>query len=416
VVLSRRGLDAQEARARIAWLLWTPFLIATFVAAASIVASPVIASVVLGDSALAGIVVLAMLGLPPAVAAQIAIGAAQAMGERIFLLLAALVSAASGSAVVLLFMAQGSIRLAAASLAVAPLVQAVAVIAVCPTLRGRVLAKPRLPRNERRVLLSVSGASFALGVFAILGDNLARSAVVLTHGVAAVGTYQPAALLSGQFFSIALSALAATMMVESSQFESETALASSLGSATRDMVLVATFLALMMSACRSLVIPAFFDKSLLPSGQILAVSLVGEPLRCAAWMCGSVLLPLGYRRMWLAIGLMTVGTQTLVGLGLSAPLGVWALPISTCVAAGLSAVVTVHALRRRGIRVTWILLLAASGGSACLLASALTAAPAAWHVSYLTLIAAAALALLCLAIGRRLEGPLRAVTVPQLRK
>ena len=85
------------------------------------------------------------------------------MGERIFLILAALVSAASGSAVVLLFMAQGSIRLAAASLAVAPFVQAVADATfddLAKRLSGR---EPAVGLEARTAELLDDHLDFALG-------------------------------------------------------------------------------------------------------------------------------------------------------------------------------------------------------------------------------------------------------------
>jgi O-antigen/teichoic acid export membrane protein len=301
------------------------------------------------------------------------------------------------------------LKVAAWSLVAAPVVQLFVVVAMCPTLRLRVFSRPRLPRQERRMLFIVAGASMALGTSAALGENLARASVVLARGLGEIGAYQPAAVLSTQLFSILLSALATTVLVGVNRRGWHSHLGADISRTGQDLVLIVTGLALVVAAFRSVAIPVLFDGNMVDSGRLVVVSLAAEPMRCASWVAGAVLLPLGLQRVWLIVGLTVVITQMTVGLALAPHLGVWALSISYWASAFVSVVFTIVALSRNRVSIGVRLPVLAIVCSILVLTTALFPQPSLWRVSLPGIFATLPIAAAGVWVGLRHDGPLRSL-------
>ena len=406
VVLSRPSLTEKETGQRIAWVVWVPVGMSVVAVAAAVSLSSPLARLVLGDVSHAPFLRVTLLGLPAAVAVQTVIASAQALGERTQLVISSLVSALTGSLTVVALMSTRDTRVGAMALVASPIIQLLTVVLFCPSVRRRLWNRPCLPRNELRVLAAVAGASLALGLSATLGDVSARSAVVASVGLEAIGRFQTASLLSGQVFSIFMSALSTSILIGVNLNRTAESLGEDLSRAAEDFTWLVTVQALAMATLAGFFIPLFFSVSLAnSSASILIATLVSEPLRCATWVSGAALLPLGLSRSWLAIGLCVVATQTGVALLLAHRIGVWGLPLGYGMGAVVGLITTLHVLRRRQVALRYHLPIVATLGSGCVAATLLTA-PRAWEVNWIAFALLVASAGVTIRFSQQTKGPL----------
>lgn len=410
VLLSRPGLLEDERRQRLAWVLWVPLTVSGTAALCTALFAEPIASAVFGDPKYGSLLSITVMGLPAAVGAQVALGAAQAFGERAKLVAASAASALMGGAVVVVLMSSGEIASAAWTLVAAPVVQFACVLMICPSVRRRLWARPAMPRSELRALTTLAGASLLLGLAAITGENIARSMVISQRGLESIGRFQPAALLSTQAFSIILSAIATSVLVEVNRNANvPEALGKLLTDTGVDLVIIVAVAALWVACLVDVLIPLFYQSNLISSASLVVVMLAGEPMRCAAWVAGAALLPMRMHRTWLAVGLAVVLIQSGSAAWLAHLIGVWALPAGYLAGAMLSQVVTLVALRQHGVAIRWKLCGVSVGAAALIIGGNAFGQAVPWHLdlpgSILALVTVPAVFL----YGRRSPGPLRGI-------
>lgn len=350
VVLARNDLSRKERSGAQSWLVWVPTSVsALLVCAVSSVAAP-FANMILGDEKYALETILAAAGIPLAVMGQIVLATAQARREASRLVIAAVTAAIVGAGVVVGLMASGDSTLAAASLVGGPAVQLLVILAVCRTVRRGFTTKPRLSKQRRREVAVLAWASLVLGAAAACAELAARSSVVHAHGLTELAPYQPVGLLVTTSMSLILGAVATSSLIELADTQDPAVLGARIGEIVLKIIpilglIISIVIAISPLAIALLYVPAIVGASL----PLVLMAFVGEPLRALAWIAGSCLLPLGQRKSWLLVGLVTVGVQVSVGLALAPAWGVFSLVAGLVTASVATTIATLFVLHRESI-------------------------------------------------------------------
>jgi O-antigen/teichoic acid export membrane protein len=147
---------------------------------------------------------------------------------------------------------------------------------------------------------------------------------------------------------------------------------------------------LLLMAVRDLFIVALFDTSFLGISGVLAVSLVAEVPRFAAYALGSAMLPAGLVRPWLVSSVVSTALRLAVGLPLLPWIGLYAFAVSTVVQWVVVLVYTAWVMRSRmswrpDARLAWLILL----GTAVVAAAAAVSTATAWGELLLPVVAVA---------------------------
>lgn len=362
VILASGRLSTEQTPRAQSWLLWTPTAVATGLAILIAAFSQPISLALLGTSSYFLEVCAAAMGIPFAVMAQIALATAQARGEAKRLLLAAGAAAFGGGAAVVLLLLPGSQTLGSLSLVVAPAIQLLLILSFCRVTREGLLRYPSLSQRLVREVLTLGGASAALGGMAALAELAGRTVVLHTHGLETLAAYQPVALLVTQVIGLALSALATSSLLEVSRFLGSPALGTKLEELVIRIVPLATVAFLILIAMSPYLVELFFVSSLVEEAvPLLAIALIGEPWRAFAWLVGSCLLPLGLKKEWFALGIVTVLVQLGIVLTTVSTLGVASLSLGLTIGNAIQMLLSVLIVRRAGIDFRWRLLVHAMG-------------------------------------------------------
>lgn len=353
VLLVRNDLSAKERDAAQSWLLWVPAAVSLLIIIAIASFSGSISQAVLGRDSFAAEIILAAAGIPLAVMGQIVLATAQARRESFRLVIAAVAAACVGGGVVAALMSAGDARVAASSLLIGPAVQLILLVGICRTARRGFISKPKLDKQRRREVAMLAWASLILGGFAAASELASRSSVVHFRGLTELAAYQPVALLVTTSMSLILGAVATSSLTELAGTTDRALLGKRIGEIA---VKIIPFLGLVISlvvALSPLAVSLLYVPSLVgPSAPLIVLAFAGEPLRALAWIAGSCLLPLGQRKSWLAVGLLTVGVQASVSLSLASSWGAYALVASLTAASIVTAAATLLVLRAGSIRLS----------------------------------------------------------------
>jgi len=354
VALSRTGHSPGELARLRSWLLIVPAAAGLVFAMGVVFARTPISEVTTGSSNHADAVVLAALGLPFAIMAQVAVAVVQASGARMSLLVAAVASMITSSAVTVAIMSLGDPTIGAWSFLTAPAVQAFVFVVVFREARGAFSVLPRIGRENLREIGAIAWASVALGAAASGVELALRSNVVNHDGLASLGAYQPTALLATQLLGLGLSALATSALLEFGRITEPSHAGAFMAALLRRIIPVVALGASAILGFSPFLIRVFFTSELVkPAIPILAIALAAEAVRVVNWILGSIYLPWRMRGQWLAIGLTTVVLQLAVGLALIPLLGVYALPLGVLSANLVVAVLNPRVLARRGVHIPW---------------------------------------------------------------
>jgi O-antigen/teichoic acid export membrane protein len=199
----------------------------------------------------------------------------------------------------------------------------------------RLGARPRrLGPASRRALSVLAGASMAASVLALASDTLLRASTVHLLGVDQIGLYQPVQVLTSVVLTQMAGVLSLVLLPRLSFQLGRGASADVLYTLTKaaqaSVVFIVPVLLLLM-ALRDVFIVVLFDSSFLGISGVLAVQLVAEVPRFAAYALGSALLPAGLVRPWLVSSVVSTALRVVTGLALLPAIGLYALAFSTVV-------------------------------------------------------------------------------------
>ncbi|MDQ1600743.1 MAG: hypothetical protein QOD68_2217, partial [Actinomycetota bacterium] len=199
----------------------------------------------------------------------------------------------------------------------------------------RLAARPRrLSPASRRALTVLAGASMAASVLALASDTILRASTVHLLGIDKIGLYQPVQVLTSVVLTQMAGVLSLVLLPRLSFQLGRGASADVLNTLTKaaqaSVVFIVPVLLLLM-ALRDVFIVVLFDSSFLGISGVLAVQLVAEVPRFAAYALGSALLPAGLVRPWLVSSVVSTVLRVGTGLALLPAIGLYALAFSTVV-------------------------------------------------------------------------------------
>jgi O-antigen/teichoic acid export membrane protein len=214
------------------------------------------------------------------------------------------------------------------------------------------LATPprRLGAKTRRALSVLAGASMAASVLALGSDVVLRAAAVRELGIDDIGLYQPVQVLSTVVLTQMAGVLSLVLLPRLSfqlGLDDRAEMLRTLTKAARASVVFVVPVLLLLMAARDLFIVVLFDSSFLGISGVLAVSLVAEVPRFAAYALGSAMLPAGLVRLWLVSSFVSLSLRLAVGLALLPGIGLYAFAVSTVVQWTVVLLYTAWVLRNR---------------------------------------------------------------------
>lgn len=353
VILARNDLSDRDRSAAQAWLLWVPASLSIIMVTLVSVAGRPIAQFILGDDRYAIEIMLAAAGIPIAVMGQIVLATAQARREPRRLLVASTAAALGGGAVVSALMATKDHYIGASSLVFGPLVQLVMIVAICRSARGGFVTYPKLSVNRRREVVMLAWTSVVLGGFAAASELFSRSSVVHFRGLGELAAYQPVVLIVTTSMSLVLGAIATSSLLELAESSDMTWIGDKISEIAIKIIPLLGIIISMAILASPIAISALYVPTLVDESVPLVVfAFAGEPLRAFAWIAGSCLLPLGLRKRWLLVGLVTVAVQVAIASGLAFIWGAYALVAGLVAASVVTTIATLFALRRSNIFVS----------------------------------------------------------------
>lgn len=334
IAAARARGDDDEIRRLVSFLLWGPTAAGLVLLAGVVVAAEPLARLLLQDTGYASYLIVGAVAIP--------------------------ISLMLTSFQLVMQAYERAYRLAINSVVTAILVTAAAVpLTIVWGLRGAVVAVPlstaatlalfcvrepwvlrlgarprRLGPSSRRALTVLAGASMAASVLALTSDSVLRASTVHLYGIDEIGLYQPVQVLSSVVLTQMAGVLSLVLLPRVSFQLGRGAPADVLVTLTRaaqaSVVFIVPVLLLLM-ALRELFIVVLFDLAFLGISGVLAVQLVAELPRFAAYALGSALLPAGLVRPWLVSSVISTLLRVGTGLALLPLMGLYALAFSTVI-------------------------------------------------------------------------------------
>jgi len=171
-----------------------------------------------------------------------------------------------------------------------------------------------LDSSTGRILLRVGAGSLAIGVAFGAADLGVRTVLLRTSGDAVAGYWHALLLLSVQFVAVvaaALSWLTAPLTARLGQRGDRQAVGRVVDDSLRLVCLVVFPLLALLCALRGPVVDALFTPEFSKISGQLPAQLTGDAMRSIGWTLGVALVPLGYTRAWVLIG---VGSSLVFGV------------------------------------------------------------------------------------------------------
>ena len=350
IAAARARGDEDEIRRLVSFLIWGPTAVGVLLLGVCVLFAAPLADLLLGDPDDAGYLVLGALAVPVSLLLASFQLVMQAF-ERAYRLavgsvLTAVVVTAAVVPMTIIWGLDGAV-------AAIPLSASATLAVFC--LREpwvlRLAARPRsLSSGSRRALSVLAGASMAASVMALGADTLLRATALRQLGIAEIGLYQPVQVLSSVILT-QMAGILSIVLIPRLTFQ--------LGQGGRDEVLVTLTKAarasvvfivpviLTLMAVRDLFIVGLFDAAFLGISGVLAVQLLAELPRFAAYALGSALIPAGLVRPWLVSGLLSTALRLGVGLALLPSMGLYAFAVSTVIQWTSALLYTMWVLRTR---------------------------------------------------------------------
>lgn len=218
----------------------------------------------------------------------------------------------------------------------------------------------RRPRSIRelhrsgvtKTLVRIGAASLTVTFAATVTDLLVRTVLLHDRGAATAGIWFGLTLISVQFIgglAGALSYLTAPLAARAATRKDKTEVAKILDDSWRLGLIGIVPVLAVLSVMRESVVPLLFSEDFSRMSTFLPAQTAGDALRSLCWILGVALIPLGYTRAWMLIGLGTsvvfgaVGGVGAAHWGISGVVGAWILMW------GLALAATVAQLVRGGI-------------------------------------------------------------------
>jgi O-antigen/teichoic acid export membrane protein len=168
--------------------------------------------------------------------------------------------------------------------------------------------------DSGRTLLRVGGASLAIAVAFGAADLGVRTVLLKTYGDSTAGYWHALLLLSVQFVAVlagALSWLTAPLTARLGQRGDRDAVGKVIDDSLRLVCLVVLPALALICALRDPVVKALFSSEFSRISDLIPAQLAGDAMRSIGWTLGVALVPLGYTRAWVFIG---VGASLIFGV------------------------------------------------------------------------------------------------------
>jgi PST family polysaccharide transporter len=328
LIARHRGLmDSRSVQQLTRFVLSAPLAMSLLVTAGLCAGSPWLSTVLLADRSSWPYLCVALLSIPLNVLVGCFAIVLQAHGQAVRAASTALIAMPINTLIVVGSVITLGIHGAVASILVTSLVPAAIFL-----WRDRDLVRFKrrdflLPRPLLHEVWQLGLASFVLGTASSLVDSVIRAAMV-HRGAELAGQYQVLSVASNQAFMQVANGvlvylgpgLAAAIVIDRALAKREM---------ERGWTMLVPVMLLGALACCVLaqqLVTLLFSPDFLPATRPLRFQAVGEVLRGAAFVVGAILLPLGKRRIWLTVGLVTLAIQVLTVLVLAPKLELAAAP------------------------------------------------------------------------------------------
>jgi PST family polysaccharide transporter len=342
--------DDEEIRRLVSFLLWIPTLVGVVLFVVVAAFSRSLASLLLEDADSADYLVLGALAVPLSLMLASFQVVMQAFERAYRLAVDSIVTAVLVTAAVVPMTIVWGLRGAVVAI---PVASAATLALFClrePWVLRLATPPRRLGAGSRRALSVLAGASMAASVLALGADTVLRATAVRQLGIADIGMYQPVQVLSSvvltQMAGVLTLVLLPRLSFQLGRDEMGEVL-NTLTKAARASVVFVVPVLLVLMAVRDIFIVGLFDEAFLGISGVLAVQLVAELPRFAAYALGSALLPAGLVRPWLMSSIVSTGLRLGVGLALLPALGLYAFAVSTVVQWTTVLLYTMWVLRTR---------------------------------------------------------------------
>jgi O-antigen/teichoic acid export membrane protein len=363
LALSRPSMSDQKRAETGKMLLLIAGSVAVLGTILAIVAAGPIAGLLLGSPEYATQLRLALLAVPMSTISQLLLPLAQSWGEFRRIAVGAIGTATLGTIATLPLLGTSSLNFAVATIPVASAIQLACIVTASRAAQRTLRASPRFASGTLRDILSVGSLSFVLGGSAMLGETLVRIFMVRNDGLTLVANYQPIYLMSTSGFGLILGSVGTALLVHITRVADivpRESISASLNSVLRKVLIVVGGTCFLVQFGALIYIPLIFSPDLMDGASALAFQMPVEVVRASVWILGSALLPLSLRKHWIAAGLVTVATQTIVIWALLGHVGLAAVPWGSGAGWVAGLLVTLNGLSREHVAIdkrTWQLMI-----------------------------------------------------------
>lgn len=169
-----------------------------------------------------------------------------------------------------------------------------------------------LDREALKPVLALGFASVVLGIATTLVNLLIRTQMVATLGLEQTGVYQPVAAISDTYLEVLISSTSFYLFPRLTELlaagHRHTA-AGELGHGLRLLLAVTVPFLILAMAFGEPLVTLMYSGRFRGAADPLAIQMAGNVLKVITWSIGAAMLPLGFYRAWLAIGLVNLAVR-----------------------------------------------------------------------------------------------------------
>ena len=161
-------------------------------------------------------------------------------------------------------------------------------------------------------VLQLGFASVVLTIASTLVSLVIRSDIVRVLGIGPNGTYQPVSAISDTYLEMLISSTSFYLFPRLTELLSagrRSEAADEVGHGLRVILAVTVPLLLMAIAFGEPIVTLLYSDKFRPAADPLAIQMTGNVLKVIIWSASAALLPLGYYRTWLVLGLVNLGIK-----------------------------------------------------------------------------------------------------------
>jgi PST family polysaccharide transporter len=163
-------------------------------------------------------------------------------------------------------------------------------------------------------VLQLGSASVVLTIVGTLVTLLIRSDIVRVLGIDQNGIYQPVSAISDTYLEVLISSTSLYLfprLTELLRAGRRSEAADEVGHGLRMVLAVTVPLLLLLIAFGEPIVVLLYSDKFRPAADPLAIQMAGNILKVITWTAAAALLPLGYYRAWLLIGLSQLAIKYL---------------------------------------------------------------------------------------------------------